>query len=316
MSDATSSRIRFGVQTVPQHTTWSAIREAWRLCDSAGFDSAWTFDHFYPIMSDPTGPCLEGWIALTALAAETKRIELGTLVTGNTYRHPAVVANMAATLDHTSNGRLIVGLGAAWFEMEHAAYGIPFPPVGERIARLDEACTIIDSLLTRTETTFEGRYYTLRDARCEPKPVRKPRPPIMIGGGGEKKTLRVVARHADQWNWFGTTESFQHKLGILAEHCRAVGRDRNAIEPSWGGDFRVTDGAASTQAALEQLSRKRNQSPEDVAANCLIGSPEEIAERVRAYAAVGVRHFLLSASAPYDLDGLKKFAEQVIPQFR
>lgn len=292
------------------------MREVWRLIDAVGFDTAWTFDHFYPIMSDPTGPCLEGWIALTALAAETKRIELGTLVTGNTYRHPAVVANMSATLDHTSNGRLIIGMGAAWFEMEHAAYGIPFPPVGERIARLDEACTIIDSLLTRTETTFEGRFYTLRDARCEPKPLRKPRPPIIIGGGGEKKTLRVVARHADQWNCFGTTESFRHKLGVLAEHCRVVGRDPNAIEASWGGDFRVTDGAASKRAVLEDLSRRRNQSPEEVEANCLIGSPEEIAERIRAYAAVGVRHFLLSSSAPYDLDGLKKFAEKVIPLFR
>lgn len=309
-------RIRFGVQTVPQHTTWSALREIWRVVDAAGFDSAWTFDHFYPIMSDPTGPCLEGWIALTALMAEAKRIEGGVLVTGNTYRHPAVVANMAATLDHASNGRLILGIGAAWFEMEHAAYGIPFPPVGERIARLDEACTIIDSLLTRTETTFEGRFYTVRDARCEPKPVRSPRPPIMIGGGGEKKTLRVVAKHADQWNWFGTVDSFRHKLGILAEHCRAVGRDLGAIEASWAGDFRVTDGAAEKQAVLEAMARKRNQSPDEVEANCLVGSPEEIAGRIRAYEAVGVRHFLLSASAPYDLEGLTRFAEKVIPLFR
>lgn len=308
--------IRFGVHTVPQHTTWNDIREAWLLIDGLRFDTAWTFDHFYPIMSDPTGPCLEGWILLAALAAETSHVRLGTLVTGNTYRHPAVLANMAATLDHTSSGRLILGIGAAWFDMEHHAYGIPFPGVGERIARLDEACHVIRSLWTNTESDFEGKFYTLKAARCEPKPLQKSHPPIMIGGGGEKKTLRVVAKHADQWNWFGTVESFRHKINILRGHCSEVGRSIDEIELSWAGDMRVTSSAHEKKEFLEAQSQKRQQSPEDVDANGLIGSPEEIETRIRSYLALGVRHIIISASAPYDLKSLRRFAEEVIPRFR
>lgn len=308
--------LRFGVQTVPQHTTWPAIRDVWRLIDAAGYDTCWTFDHFYPIFSDPHGPCFEGWMLLAALAVETTRIELGTLVTGNTYRHPAVVANMAATLDHISNGRAILGIGAAWFDMEHTAYGIPFPPVGERIARLDESVTLIRKLLAQTETDFSGRYYTVKAAHCEPKPVRKPHLPIMIGGGGEKKTLRVVAKHADMWNWFGTIESFRHKLGVLEAHCDAVGRNRNEIEASWGGEMRITDGAGAKAKALAELANQRNQPEAEVEATCLIGSVEEIIARLRGYSEVGVKHFIICANPPYDLLGLRTFAEKIIPEFR
>ncbi len=308
--------IRFGVQTVPQHTTWRELRAAWDLVDASGYDTAWTFDHFYPIFSDPHGPCFEGWIALTALAAATTRVRVGTLVTGNTYRHPAVLANMAATLDHTSGGRLILGVGAAWFDLEHKAYGIEYPPVGERIARFEEACEVMTRLLTETEVNFAGRFYTLTAAHCEPKPVQKPRVPLMIGGGGEKKTLRVVARFADEWNWFGTVESFRSKLEILRAHCGAVGRDFAEIEPSWAGEMRVTGSAAEKTKVLEEMSARRNQPAADVEANCLVGSPSEIEARIRTYEAVGVRHFIICANAPYDLAGLKAFAETVIPRFR
>jgi F420-dependent oxidoreductase-like protein len=308
--------IRFGVQVVPQNTTWPEMLEAWKVIDDAGFDTAWTFDHFYPIFSDPAGPCFEGWMLLPALAAATKNVRLGTLVTGNTYRHPAVLANMAVTLDHTSGGRAILGIGAAWFDLEHHGYGIPYPPVGERIARLDEACTLIKSLWTQTETDFSGRFYTLKGARCEPKPVQKPHPPIMIGGGGEKKTLRVVAKHADTWNWFGTIESFRHKIEILHEHGRAVGRDTRAIEATWGGEAKVAFSAAERGEAVRRLCELKKQSPEEVEANCLIGSPDEIEARIRGYIGVGVSHFLISASPPYDLECFTRFAETVIPRFR
>lgn len=308
--------MRFGVQTVPQNVAWRELREIWRFLDGAGFDSAWTFDHFYPIFSDPKGPCLEGWIALAGLLESTSRIRGGVLVTGNTYRHPALLANMAATLDHVSGGRLNLGIGAAWFEMEHQAYGIAFPPVGERIARLDEACEIIRSLFTCEETTFIGRYYMLKDARCEPKTLQKPHPPIMIGGGGEKKTLRVVAKHADMWNWFGSVESLGAKIEILKGHCRDVGRKIAEIELTWGGEFRVVESRSAKKTALEEMAKRRNQSPEEVESLCLVGEPSEIADRIRAYSAIGIRHFLLSASAPYDRVGLALFSEKVIPLFR
>src|SRR5215468_9541545 len=214
--------IRFGVQTAPHNTTWNDLKQVWRLIDEVGYDTAWTFDHFFPILSDPSGPCFEGWMTLAGLAAETSRVKVGVLVTGNTYRYPAVLASMGKTLDHSSDGRLIMGIGAGWFELEHAAYGIPFYTTGERIRRLDEAVTIIKSMWTAEKTTIQGRYYQVSEARCEPKPVRKPHPPLMIGGAGEKLTLRVVARHADIWNTFGSASVFRSKLAVLQEHCRSV----------------------------------------------------------------------------------------------
>lgn len=278
--------IRFGVQTWPQYTTWAELRATWQLVDRLGYDSAWTFDHFFPIMSDPSGPCLEGWISLTALAAETSRVRLGVLVTGNTYRHPTVLAKMGATLDHTSGGRLIMGLGAGWFEAEHAAYGLPFGTTAERIRRSDEGAEIIRRLWTEPRVTFEGRYYRLRDAYCEPKPVQRPRPPLMIGGGGEKLMLRVVAKHADGWNTFGTPDVFRRKLAVLREHCRAVGRDPAGIEVSWAGTE-------------------------------LLDTPPALARaRVAEFAAAGVTHFILGVGAPFDHDALRRFAAEVIPAFR
>src|SRR5437867_5576758 len=157
--DIMARKLRFGVQTAPQNTTWADLRDVWKLIDEAGYDTAWLFDHFYPILADPAGPCFEGWTALTGLAAETKNVEAGVLVTGNTYRHPAVLAKMGAALDHIIAGRLIMGIGAGWFELEHNAYGIPFYTPGERIRRLDEAVAIIKSMWTAEKTTMQGRYY-------------------------------------------------------------------------------------------------------------------------------------------------------------
>ena len=187
--------MRFGIQTGPQHITWQELVDVWQTADAVGFDTAWTFDHFFPIMSDPTGPQFEGWIALTALAMKTEHVRVGTLVTGITYRNPAVLANMGASLDVITGGRLEMGIGAAWFELEHAALGIDFPTTAERIYRLDESCQIIKLLWTQKVTNFEGRFYQLRNAYCEPKPVQKPHPPIMIGGGGEKAAEQRIEEH-------------------------------------------------------------------------------------------------------------------------
>ncbi len=227
--------LRFGIKTMPQFTTYDDILRVWREAnDIAIFEHAWVFDHFYPIAgADSAGPCLEGWTLLAALAAQTQRLRVGVMVTGNTYRHPAVLANMGATVDQIAHGRLDFGLGAAWNEEEHAAYGIPLPPPGERIRRLGEACEVIRRLWTEPTVTFAGRYYQLTEARCEPKPVQQPHPPFVIGGSGEQLTLRMVARYADIWNATDTSPvEFARKSAILDEHCAAIGRDPATIERS------------------------------------------------------------------------------------
>src|SRR5262245_35448576 len=210
--------MRFAIKTAPQHTTWSDMLDVWRAADDIElFESAWTFDHFYPIFSDPTGPCLEGWVVTTALAQATKRLRVGVLVTGNVYRHPAVLANMAATLDQISGGRLELGIGAGWNQQECDAYGIALPPLKERFDRLDEACEVLIRLLSQEVSDFDGRYYQLKEARCEPKPVQQPHPPICIGGGGERRTLRIAAKYAQHWNVpGGGVDVFRKKRDVLA----------------------------------------------------------------------------------------------------
>lgn len=226
--------MRLGFKTAPQHTTWQNLLELWRAADDIDvYDSGWTFDHFYPIFSDSTGPCLEGWTLTTALAQATVRLRLGVMVTGNVYRHPAVLANMAATADVISGGRLELGIGAGWNQEECDAYGIELPPLRTRFDMFDEAVEVIVRLLRDETTTFEGRHYRLTDARCEPKPVQRPTPPIVIGGGGEKRTLRTAARWAQHWNWPGGPASeFARKRDVLHAHCADVGRDPSEIMTS------------------------------------------------------------------------------------
>jgi F420-dependent oxidoreductase-like protein len=254
--------MRFAIKTSPQHTEWDDILEVWKAADRMDFwESAWLFDHFYPIFSDSTGPCLEGWTALAALAQATERLRVGVLVTGNVYRHPAVLANMAATVDIVSKGRLDLGLGAGWNEEECAAYGIDLPPLRERFDRFDEALEVIVGLLSDTTTDFAGQHYALKGARCEPKPVQRPHPPICIGGSGERRTLRSVARFAQHWNHpGGPPADIARLLGVLREHCADVGRNPSEIlvsthlraEP--GVDpAQLADTAAEYEAAGVQL---------------------------------------------------------------
>jgi F420-dependent oxidoreductase-like protein len=308
--------IRFGVQTPPQNTTFPELRDAWKLIDQLGYDTAWTFDHFFAILSHPSGPCFEGWVSLSALMAATSRVKAGILVTGNTYRNPAVLASMGKTLDHATGGRFIMGIGAGWFEQEHVAYDVPFYTVGERIRRLDEACEIIKRLWTEKQVTFNGRYYKIADAYCEPKPVQKPYPPIMIGGGGEKLTLRVVAKHADIWNTFGSADIFRDKLRVLRAHCEAVGRNFDEIEVSWAGSAAITQSAEQKDAVVQRISKVFGRSPEDVEPGLLIGPAEEIRDRIAKLIDAGVTHFILIASAPFNHDMLRQFAEDVIPHFK
>ena len=209
---APSHPIRFGVFTGVAQTTWPDLLEVWRRADEMGFDTGWVPDHFYAGYGDPTGPCYEAGTVLAAVAASTRRIGVGPLVLSNTFRHPAVLANIAATLDHVAAGRFTLGLGAGWLETEHDGYGLPFGTIRERIERLDEALTVIRRLHTEPRASFTGRFYHLEDALCEPKPLGGRRLPVLIGGGGERLTLRVVAKHADEWNGEVGPSAFARKL--------------------------------------------------------------------------------------------------------
>jgi len=283
--------VRFGVQTPPQHTSYAEIERVWHDADALDLDSAFVFDHFMPIFSDPEGACFEGWMLLAALAAQTKRIRVGVLVTGNTYRNPTLLAKMAATVDHVSNGRLILGMGAGWFEREHTAYDVPFYGPGERARRLVEAVTIVKQLFTQERTTFDGRYYTVQDAPFEPKPIQRPHPPILIGGMGPKVIQPLAARDADIWHFFvrgGDAAEAGRICAGFDDICRTVGRDPAEVERST---------SLSSTAFVE------------------MGVPKT-REYLRALVDAGVQHFILSLYPPYDRDVLQRFAEEVVPTFR
>ena len=302
---AASHPVRFGIQTPQQNGSWPEMVALWQELDTLGFDSAWVFDHFLPIFSDPTGPCLEGWTALSALAMVTHRVRIGVMVTGNTYRHPAVLAKMATTLDIVSNGRLNLGLGAGWFALEHQTFGLPFPAVGERLQRLDEALTMIRRLWSEDRVTFTGRHYQLHDALLNPRPIQQPHPPVVVGANGEQVALRIVAQHANMWNAFGSPDVFRHKIAILAGHCRKIGRDPDTIEKSVLIQMILTDDSEVKRRTLEQESW-----------GMLVGTPSDIRQQIAAYVAAGVTHIIISLAAPYDMTTLRRFATEVMPAFR
>src|SRR5438874_12301997 len=279
----TKKNLRFGIKTAQQHTTYESILRVWLEADSVpSIEHAWAFDHFIPLGPDPTGPQLEGWTLLGALAARTERLRVGLMVTGNTYRHPAVLANIGATVDHISHGRLDFGIGAGWNELESNMYGIPLYTPGERIRRLGEACEVIKRLWTETVANFDGKYYQLKDARCEPKPVQKPYPPFVIGGSGEQLTLRVVAQYANIWNFVGgSVDTFRHKIEVLEGHSVAICRDPNTIERS-----------------IQVMVNYNNLS--------------ETGDSIRPYIAEGATHIILNLRAPYPESIVHRLAEEIV----
>ena len=306
--------IRFGVHTGPENAEFGEYRDAWVRCEELGFDWVSDFDHFLPIMHDPAGRQFEGLTMLSAMAAHTERVRCGMLVLGVTYRHPAVVANMAATIDHVSGGRLELGMGAAWYELEHDQYGIPFPRIGVRMDMLDEACHILRSLWTQESTTFEGKHYQLKDAHMEPKPVQE-HLPLVIGGSGERRTLRIVAEHADIWNtFFGDVDHYKHLLDVLRGHCGDVGRDPADVRRSL--TFRAV--LAETEAAAQERSEEifGGPPPERARNMYVIGTPEQCVERLKPYAEVGVGDFLLGSMSPYDWQTVELVANEVAPALR
>ena len=286
---ASPGKIRFGIQTPPQHVAYADLLHTWKEADDLGFDAAFLFDHFMPIYSDPMGPCLEGWTLLSALAAQTKRVRVGILVTSNTFRNPAILAKMAATVDHVSQGRLILGIGAGWFESEHTAYGIPYSTVSGRARQFAEAMEVIKSLWTKEKSTFDGKYYQLKDAPFEPKTVQKPHPPILIGGQGPKLILPIVARHANIWHLRVrdvTLEGVKQLLTTFEGICSKEGRNSAEIEKS--------------------VSLRSPQ---------LAGSTAELRQQIQSLVDVGVHHFIISLTSPEARKHLNRFAKEVMPAF-
>jgi len=229
--------MRVGLKLAPQHVTVEDLRYVWRVGDEAGFDHLWNFDHFNPIVGDAGGDIFEGWTLLAAMAEATKRVRIGCMVTGNTYRHPIVLAKLAVTVDHLSGGRLEFGIGAAWNVVEHEMYGIE--GLDHRVGRLSESLQVIKSLFTEDRTNFDGRYYKFKDAIANPKPIQKPHPPFWIGASGES-TLRLTARHADVWNISGgDAQAVKDLIGKFEDACEAVGRNpeevRRSVQFLWDG---------------------------------------------------------------------------------
>ncbi len=267
--------MRFSVCVDPGRP-WGEVVELVRHIEAIGWDGVYVSDHFMPHDAGGravTGAVLEGWTTLAGLAGHTSRLRLGTLVLGNTYRHPAVVANMAATLDHATGGRFVLGLGAGWQANEHAAYGLELGSAGARLDRFADACAVIQSLLTQERTTRRGDYYRLTDAPCDPKPVQ-PRLPILIGGGGPRRTLPIAARFADEWHVWGTAEEFARKSRILDRHCDDIGRDPSTIQRATG--------------ASVILSAETHRD-----ASIVAGPPSQVLDTIARYQAAGVDEFIV-----------------------
>ena len=276
--------LRFGIKTAQMDGSYEEIRDAWVAADELGFDTAWGHDHLLN-QNDVSGPEDEGWTLLAALFAQTRRIRGGLMVTANTFRHPGVLAKIATTIDRISGGRLEVGLGAGWFEPEHRQYGLELPPMRDRLQRLDETCSILKALWTAPRATFQGKHYQVQDAYHEPKPIQRPHPPIVIGGAGEKVTLRIAARHATEWNLAtGTPEVFRHKCEVLDAHCRALGRD------------------PSTLARSIQFLPPAMQG--------------DIVARAREFVAAGASHLVFTCPVPYSADNARKLWRDVVQPLR
>jgi F420-dependent oxidoreductase-like protein len=309
--------LRFGVHSGQQHTDLPGYRRLWQQAEDVGLDWASVFDHFLPIQTDPRGPCFEGLALLAAMAAVTTRIRCGAVVIGVTYRHPAVLAKAAVTIDHVSGGRLELGIGAAWNQLEHAQYGIGFPPVGERMDLLEETAQILRSLWTAERTTFEGRHFRLVDASCEPKPLQEPSVPLWIGGAGERRTLRAVARHADGWNTFlMADDEYRHKLDVLAGHCADAGRDPAAIRKALVFTAVLGEDAAEAEDGLRRRAAGLGVDREQLRASAFVGTPERLVERLAPLARLGVGDFLMMARPPVDEQSMRLLAAVVGPELR
>ena len=288
--------------------SWSELLDMARHIEASGWDGFWVADHFMPDGEDVSEPCHEVWALLAAVAVAVPRVRIGPMVACNSYRHPAVHAKIAATIDHISGGRLVFGVGSGWQENEHRAYGIEFSTVIGRLRRLEEACQIFKGLFTQPSFTFAGKYYRLEDAPLEPKPLQSPLP-LLIGGGGEKVTLRITARYADEWNVWGDVATLKHKMGVLDRHCREVGRDPDAIQRSAAVSLQLSEDRAANEA------RRRSAHYQMMA-----GTVEELRDTVSAYADAGVDELIIAdfemGPMAEKMAMIDRFIEEVAPVVR
>jgi alkanesulfonate monooxygenase SsuD/methylene tetrahydromethanopterin reductase-like flavin-dependent oxidoreductase (luciferase family) len=295
---------------------WATFERAARRVDELGYDHIWTWDHLHAIFGEPQQPVFDGWMSLAAWSKVTSRVRLGLMVGANTFRNPGLVAKMATTLDHASDGRAIVGLGAAWFEYEHTAHGLDFGrSPGERLAWLDEAARAIRTVLDGGSVTSEpGAHYAFRDLRQEPLPVQK-RLPIMIGGSGERKTLKTVAKYADMWNMSGPPDKVRHKMEVLDQHCADVGRDPAAIERTISCKLFIRDRESDAQELLRRAMAQNRTPMANIEADetFWLGSPQQIADRLLEYSALGVHTFIPEIPAPYDDETMTRLVGEVKP---
>jgi alkanesulfonate monooxygenase SsuD/methylene tetrahydromethanopterin reductase-like flavin-dependent oxidoreductase (luciferase family) len=308
--------LKLGILLWNQATDWPGYIDAAKRIDGLGYDHFWAWDHLYAIFGDPYQPIYEGWTSLAAVATATKKMQVGLLVGANTFRNPGLVAKMATTLDHLSSGRAILGIGGAWFELEHTAHGIEFGSgFGERLTWLDEAVGAMRDVLDgKSVTSPPGGRYRFDDLRHQPLPVQR-RLPIMIGGSGEKKTLRTVAKYADMWNAMGTPEKLAHKVQVLRDHCEAVGRDIAEIEFTLGIKATIRDSAKEADRVWKS-AMEHNRTPlsrvesDDTFWN---GTPEQLAEKLGPYVELGFHTVISEQPAPYDTETLERLMREVKP---
>jgi F420-dependent oxidoreductase-like protein len=308
--------IRFGIQTPNQGTTWDDLVATWKEADALGYDSAWVFDHFIPIFGDQEGPCLEGWTLLAALAAETNHLQVGALVTGNTYRNPALLAKMATTVDQVSHGRLALGIGAGWFERDHTAYGFTFGTPHERARKLGEALQVITKLWGEDHPTFQGKYYRLDHAPFAPRNVQKPHPPIIVGGQGKEWIVPLVARYADGWNAVSgvTPEGIRERRRIIEDECKRIGRTPC---PSYVSVLLPLVAITNVPLAGPVVRfGARAVVKKEVAQSILADSPDAIRDRIRTYVDAGATEIILSLRPPFDHELMRRFAQEIMPAFK
>jgi F420-dependent oxidoreductase-like protein len=293
---------------------WAKTLEVARLAEDVGFDSVWVYDHFHNVPAPSHEAVFECWTTLAALSQATSRVRLGQMVGCAAYRNPGLLAKITSTVDVISGGRLDWGIGAGWYDHEFRAYGYDFLPAAERIRVLRETVEIVKSMWTEPDTSYDGRHFQIQRAQCDPKPLQQPHPPIWIGGGGEKLTLRVVARHATHSNWGGNPPEWAHKRDVLREHCADVGRDPDGITMTWSPEVFIRE---SEREIVEGGTRSFWGEPfESWQAGNLVGTPEQVSEKIRSYVDLGCGGFVPWCSDYPETETLRLFGEKVIPQFR
>jgi alkanesulfonate monooxygenase SsuD/methylene tetrahydromethanopterin reductase-like flavin-dependent oxidoreductase (luciferase family) len=300
--------VKFGLQLWSQQTDWPGFRDSAIAADAAGWDSVWTWDHLLAIFGPWQQPIFEGWTALAALGPITQRVRLGLMVGANTFRNPGLTAKLATTLDHVSSGRAVLGIGGAWFEREHDAFGIDFgASPGERLGWLDESVLLLRRLLDGERVTHDGPRYRMHEALCEPRPIQS-HLPILIGGSGRQKTLRIVAERADAWNTAGSLDEVRDAVLTLRRHCTAIGRDIGTIEMTLSFPIVLRDDAGAARDRLAELLDGNGVPIADVD-GFLAGSPAEVADAIRPYLELGFETVIVRMPAPYDRETIERMPQ-------